>query len=236
MSSISVIIPALNEEQNLRPTVEKILSVLPQYFEHFELLIYDDGSEDKTTEIGIDLAKHESIKFTRHDISKNLGYIYQDGIKNASCEYVIMIHGQNDIKIESLNSIFQNKDSDLVIPFQKNTFERPLSRALISRLFVLINNLIFGLRLKYYNHYVLCRKSLLESIEITSFSYAFQAEVLVKLIKQGVEFKEVGIYDDFSNKVESKAFRVRNIIGVMKFYISIIHYLYIKRKKGECCE
>lgn len=232
MKDITILVPALNEETNLRPTVDKIISVLPNYYDRYEIIIYDDGSVDGTTGIGQDLARNNSnIKFIRHEVSKNLGYIYQDGIKRSQCSSLMMIHGQNDILEESLHKIFAMRNSSLIIPFQENTFERPMARALISKLFVFLNNTIFNLNLKYYNHYVLCDTELLRSVEITSFSYAFQAEVLIKLIKSGTDYVEVGIRDDFSNKKESKAFRVKNIIGVAKFYLSVLSFLYFSKKK-----
>jgi glycosyltransferase involved in cell wall biosynthesis len=231
MKSITILVPALNEESNLLPTVEKILNVVPSYFDKYEIIIYDDGSTDGTTRIGNELSLREGIEFIRHDESMNLGYIYQDGIRRAKNQKLIMIHGQNDIYEESLHKIFAQAKSPIVIPFQMNTFDRPLGRAVISRLFVHINNLIFNLKLKYYNHYVLCDTDLLRKVDITSFSYAFQAEVLIKLIKAKVPFVEVGIRDDFSNKKESKAFRLKNILGVAKFYGSVLSYLYLSKPR-----
>jgi len=44
--TISVIIPALNEEENLKPT--NVLSAINGRFSDYEFLIFDDGSSDDT--------------------------------------------------------------------------------------------------------------------------------------------------------------------------------------------
>jgi len=41
---VSEIVPAFNEEENLEPTVNTVLSALDRRFHGYELLITDDGS------------------------------------------------------------------------------------------------------------------------------------------------------------------------------------------------
>lgn len=48
MSTISMIIPAYNAEQTIRETIQ---SVLEQTFSDFEIIVIDDGSNDRTSDI-----------------------------------------------------------------------------------------------------------------------------------------------------------------------------------------
>jgi hypothetical protein len=82
--------------------------------------------------------------------------------------------------------------------------------------------------LKYYNHYVLHKREIINSININTVSYAFQAEALIKLIKRGHSHIEVGVRDDFSNDVPSKAFRLSNIIGVAFFLFRTFDEVYFR--------
>ena len=221
-TSITFIVPALNEELGLRPTVENILKVSPQFFSQVEIIIYNDGSKDQTGIIAEDLKQnHSNIKVIHHKKPKNIGYIYKDGLKNSDMDYYMMIHGQNDISIKSLEKIFSTR-SNLVIPFQENIQERPLLRQIISKIFVRYINVTTNNNLKYYNHYVLIKKSLLDNMQINTNSYAFQAEVVLKLLELGVEYKEVGVIDDFSNKHATKAFKFRNVWGVISFLLRLL--------------
>ncbi len=57
---ISVIIPALNEEKNLGKTLDAILS---SDYPNFEVIVSDNGSSDKTSEI----AKSKGVKVVREE-------------------------------------------------------------------------------------------------------------------------------------------------------------------------
>ena len=49
--SISVIIPAYNEELRIQPTIEMIHSYLRDKFRDFEIIVVDDGSTDNTVSV-----------------------------------------------------------------------------------------------------------------------------------------------------------------------------------------
>lgn len=220
-NSITIVVPALNEEKGIAPTIENLLEVVPKFFKNYRFVIYNDGSTNNTGKIAHQLAEtHDSITVVHHSKPKNIGYIYKTGFKGCKTEYYMMIHGQNDITVDSLTKIF-NTDSTIVIPYQLNTNERQWHRILLSEKFVQVINFLSGHHLKYYNHYVLAQSDLLRTIDINTSSYAFQAEVLIKLLNKGNQYQEVGIVDDFSNKRKTNAFKMRNILGIIKFIFNL---------------
>ena len=72
------------------------------------------------------------------------------------------------------------------------------------------------------NHYVLYKKEAIKSINIESAGYAFQAECIVKSLIKGATFKEVGVLDKFEVGRKSRAFSMKNIVEIIKFYKIII--------------
>src|SRR5258708_21642957 len=46
--AISVVVPVMNEEQNVRPLYEKLSAQLNALGQHYEIIFVDDGSADKT--------------------------------------------------------------------------------------------------------------------------------------------------------------------------------------------
>ena len=51
MKSLSVILPAFNEEANIRSVVEDAYETVPKFAPVFEIIVVDDGSKDRTGEI-----------------------------------------------------------------------------------------------------------------------------------------------------------------------------------------
>lgn len=49
--SISIVIPAYNEEESIVWVLKDTLKTLPKYFKDFEIIVLDDGSTDKTAKL-----------------------------------------------------------------------------------------------------------------------------------------------------------------------------------------
>lgn len=223
-SSISIIVPALNEEGNLELTVYAILDALNGLFYRYEILIFDDDSNDQTGVIADRLARtNPNVRVIHNNRTMGLGYNYKKGIELAQNEYIVMYHGDNETTGRSIADMFKFVDvADMVIPYTINTCVRPLYRRIISRTFTTMMNIITGLSLKYYNGPVIHKSDLLKTIRIITNGFAFQAETLTRLIKLGHSYVEVGIYLQRPEHVTTKAFKLKNVVSVIKSVIKLI--------------
>jgi len=92
---ISVVISVYNEEDNIRPLVEKITQALQGY--EYEIIYVDDGSTDKTVEVlrSLDHPHLKTVVF-RKNYGQSLALMA--GIDYASGEYIVTMDGdlQND--------------------------------------------------------------------------------------------------------------------------------------------
>jgi dolichol-phosphate mannosyltransferase len=222
--SISVIVPALNEEAKLEAAIETVKTSATKYFEEVEILVFDDGSTDRTGEIADRLAKQDSrIKVTHHDTPKNLGAVYKSGVKKATKEFLIMIPGDNENPPSSIEPVLAEAgNADIIVPYTTNQNARPPLRRFLSQGFVTLLNLASGCRLKYYNGTVLHRTELIRKVEIETDGFGYQAEALIKLLKQKHTFKEVPIEistDQAGRK--SRALNLKNFIAVGKFLAAV---------------
>ncbi len=222
--TISIIITALNEEDNLLQTYDKVKRAIDGRFADYEMIIFNDGSTDDTGKIVDEIARtNPKVRAMHHPRPMNLGYVYKSGIKMARMEYLMLVTGDNDVEQKAFEDTFDLRNkADMVIPFHLNERSRPLWRQIISKGFVQLVNLAAGLRLKYYNGMVLHKTSIISSIAIKTDSFAYQAEALVKLLKRGYGYIEVGIYLLDRKKGHSKAFRIKNIIGILKSVFDIL--------------
>jgi undecaprenyl-phosphate 4-deoxy-4-formamido-L-arabinose transferase len=54
---ISIVVPVYNSEESLSPLVERIEQVLPSLAEHFEVILVNDGSRDRSWDVAASLAR-----------------------------------------------------------------------------------------------------------------------------------------------------------------------------------
>ncbi len=227
-NSISIIIAALNEEHNLLGTVETVVGSAREFFDDYEVLIFNDGSTDRTGQIAGELSvSNDRIRVFNNSHPKNLGWVFKEGARQARMRHVMLVNGKNDTTAQGLASIFSlSQKADLVIPYISNMEERSFTRRAVSKTFTIMCNTIFGMNLKYFNDSVLHTKDGLSKINIRTDSYAFQAEALIKLIKSGSSYIEVGVADRYEKKIATKAFKFKNIFGVARFLVGTIRDVY----------
>lgn len=215
--SVSVIVPCLNEEENLRETYENVAAALRATASEWEILIFNDGSSDRTGEIADAIAeKDPTVHVVHHASNKGFGYTFNRGLSIARMKYISVIPGDNEISFESMKRIYQLLGkADMVIPFTVNMEVRPWGRRLVSRLFTLVMNSIFRCELQYYNGPTLHRTDLVRSLNVNTSGFAFQPIMLVKLIRRGYSVCEVDMYLQRKRNYRSSAVRLKNIVSVI---------------------
>ena len=228
--TLSVIVPALNEEENIAAAVREILQAIGDRFADYELLLFDDGSRDQTGAIMDKLAAgNPHIRVTHNATPRNLGGVYKQGVALARCDYVTWVPGDNENPGSALVPVFEAiGKADIVVPYSANMKVRPLSRRIISRCYTLLMNLLFGHWLPYYNGTAVYRTASVRGIEIRTDSFAFQSEVLVKLLRLGNTYTIVGINIQPQPNRTSKAFRWRNVLTVIKAVFCLFYEVHFQ--------
>lgn len=84
MNTLSVVIPALNEEDGIADIIERVLAVKQPLAEagvgELELIIVDDGSQDRTPEI---VAGYPEVVLVRHPVNQGYGAAIKTGFRQA---------------------------------------------------------------------------------------------------------------------------------------------------------
>ena len=83
---ISVVIPIYNEAEGIRPLYERLVPCAESWGEDFEIVLVNDGSQDRTEELCEDLVRHDPrlklVSFTRnfgHQAAVTAGLCYCSG-------------------------------------------------------------------------------------------------------------------------------------------------------------
>jgi len=229
--SISVIVTAMNEQGNLQPAVEAVVQAVASRFLDYEVIIVDDGSSDRTFAMAEALAAgNPRIRVHRNPRNLGLGRSYRIGIHLATHEYTAWVAGNNMLSAEALGRVYDRVgERDMVISHILYDV-RPLNRRLISRVFVVGMNLLFSVRLKYYTGPPVFRSAVAKRFPpgVTSGSL-FVAEVLIRLLRAGQSYVEVGLQPQRRTSGATKTFRLKNVLGVCRGVTRLFWEIRVRR-------
>lgn len=230
---LSIMVPAFNEEANLENTVKEIKKSIDKRLETYEILIFDDGSRDKTGYIADKLVRtYQNIKTFHNKKNSGTGYCYSKGLELAKYEHYMYIPGDNQFPSQALSLMLQKLGSaDIIIPYVKNMHIRPFTRRVISVIYTFLINSLFGLNIIYYNAPVIHKTALLRGvIPRKNSGHAYQTYILVHLIKAGASYTEVGFNMYERKSGGTSAFKIKNIIRVVNTLFSMFWDIKIRRK------
>ena len=215
--SLSVIIPAYNEAENIMATLENVATAFEPLSLPHEILVIDDGSRDQTAAI-VESARvrYPAVRLLKNERNMGFGWSYRRGVEAAALAHIVMVHGDNAWGWATLREFFGHTgEADVIIGFTRDMMKsRTWARTVISKTFTLLINLITWRRLRYYNGLQIHQAPILKSLHIESRGYGFQAEVLVKALRLTKTYVEVPMDLIEREKGESKAFRMKNFVDV----------------------
>ena len=105
--SISIIIPAYNEEKRLPATLEKILAYLDGTGWSFaEVIVVDDGSADGTAAVAARVAAaRPNVRVLRNPGNRGKGYSVRHGMLEAKGEWTLFSDADLSAPIEELENL-----------------------------------------------------------------------------------------------------------------------------------
>jgi glycosyltransferase involved in cell wall biosynthesis len=230
--SISVFIPALNEEKNLEPTVARLIEALTVTVDDYEIIIVDDGSSDGTRAIADALAAENSaIRALHNSRNRGLGYCFAQGYREARKNFFVYIPGDNTWPYRSFVELFGNLGrADVITSYAINPDVRPFGRRIISRVYTEVLDVLFSQHLQYFNGLSIYPVEFLRRDPVTTFGFGFQAEVLLKALNFGLSYIEVGLPIDARTAGGSKAVTLANILSVLSTLVRLFFELRVMRR------
>ncbi|MCC0064599.1 MAG: glycosyltransferase [Defluviimonas sp.] len=110
--SLSVVIPAYNEEGAVRQTIESVREELEPLDIPYEIIVVDDGSEDAT----LSIARETGAIVDSNQVNTGYGASLKRGIRRAQYEYVAIIDADGTYPAHYLPSMLAMcRDQDMVV-------------------------------------------------------------------------------------------------------------------------
>ena len=194
---LSVFFPAYNEEENVPIVVEKALQVLPQVADEYEVIIVNDGSQDRTGEVAEELARaHPCVRVIHHE--RNLGYgaALRSGFRGAKYPWVAFTDSDGQFDLADIERFLPFTDSaDLILGYRLQRADSFIRR-IYTFGWALIPRILLDMDVRDYScGFKLIRKSVIEAVEpLQGEEKVYQIELLVKAKRKGFRFAEVGVH------------------------------------------
>ncbi|MDT8414102.1 MAG: glycosyltransferase family 2 protein [Flavobacteriaceae bacterium] len=91
--TLSIIVPAYNEEQTIRKLLDRVFDVQLMHELKKEVVVINDCSTDNTEKVILDYQKEHSeysLNYIKHEINQGKGAALHSGIKLANGDYIII--------------------------------------------------------------------------------------------------------------------------------------------------
>ncbi len=117
-NKISIILPTLNEEKNLRQLIPEIIFLCENDLKiKYEIIVVDDGSTDSTKEYVLSLNEDNySLKFIQRVEGKSLPLSILEGIKSSEFDNVMWLDADGSMTVKAMKKLliayFDNPQND----------------------------------------------------------------------------------------------------------------------------
>src|SRR6185295_3669539 len=195
--TISAVLPALNEEENIETATLRLAEVLGSLsLKDWEVIIVDDGSTDRTGEIADRLVAEDPAHIRVFHHNPNLGYreALKTGFTSARHQLFFYTDSDNQFDVREITSLLPLiENSDIVNGFRIYRFD-PLTRLVLSWGFNLLVRIIFRINVRDIDcAFKLFRREVFDKVTIESKKFFVDAEVLAKARYFGFKMAEVGV-------------------------------------------
>lgn len=229
---ISVVIPALNEEENIRASVETVARAARAADDMpLEIILVNDGSTDQTGQICDQLAREYSfVRVLHHPTNLGQGAAILNGLGLAKYDRLTMFPGDNELSFFTIRNLFVNRDkADYVMAMILNIEYRSARRILLSAIYSHIYTTTFRMPIRYVNSPGLWPVAALRQMDLRARRYSLHGEINTKLLRQPITFVEIDGYMNPS-VVKSSAMSTKNVFEVVHSYLRLCFEIFVTNR------
>jgi glycosyltransferase involved in cell wall biosynthesis len=195
-NSISFVIPAYNEQDNIKRSVDSAFDFLNSNFSDFEIIVVDDGSRDNTQTVCKDLISQYGNKVIvlKHPENKGYGAALRTGLFSAKKDLVFYTDSDNQFDTREISSFMPYvADYDLVIGYRKDRKDR-LIRKFCAFVYNRLIFLLFQLDVRDIDcSFKLFKRPALNLLSIDRDRFLVDAELLLKSKLNNFKIKQLPV-------------------------------------------
>jgi len=194
--SLTLVLPAFNEEANIDAVVQDSLATLPAFADTYEIIVVDDGSRDRTGKIVADLAANDDrVRLVSHGRNRGYGAALTSGFDASTGDFVMFMDADRQFNIRDMRLLVPFAgEYDIVAGFRMERSD-PLHRRVLAEMFNVSVRMLFGVHLRDIDcAFKLFRGNLLRVLPLTAPGALINTEIQAKARRQGATLQQVGVH------------------------------------------
>lgn len=145
MEGVSIIVPALNEEESIGAVLDDIKEVMENNKVNYEVIVVNDGSKDKTG----DIARDKGATVIRHPYSAGYGASIQEGMNLSTFGIIVIIDADGTYPVKKIPELVEYlSEFDMVVGARTGkNYRGSLLKHPLRKFFQLLCEFVTGVRI-----------------------------------------------------------------------------------------
>jgi glycosyltransferase involved in cell wall biosynthesis len=229
MPTLSIVIPAYNEERSLVRCLDRVLAIEQEDLT-LEVLIVNDASRDNTARLAEQIAaRHPQVRVIHHEHNQGKGAALHSGFRHATGDWVAVQDA--DLEYDPRDLI------RLLVPLREGKADVVLGSRFLAagerrvlyfwhsignRVLTLLSNMFTDLNLSDMETcYKVFRREVLQQVELFEKRFGFEPEIVANISRLRLRVYEIGVSYAGRTYEEGKKIGLRD--GFRALYC-ILHY------------
>lgn len=197
MTSISLVLPAYNEADNIEPLIDEAVPALEACVEDYEIIVVDDGSADDTAGVTRRLmTRVPNLRLVQHPANQGFGAAVFSGFTSAVKDWIFYTDADRQFVLSELERFVPlMNDADLIAGYRAPRRD-PFLRVVYGKGWSMLCTLLFGYTVRDVDcAFKLFRRDIIEALasQIASRGATFSIEWLVRAKRAGYRFVELPV-------------------------------------------
>ncbi len=195
MQSISVVIPAYNEEPNVSSAVQRVSETMQGLGTDYEIIVVNDGSRDRTGEVTKSLlGQVPRLRLVEHYPNRGYGGALKAGFAAATKDLIAFVPADNQFDFADIKLLLSKMNGASIVTGYRANRRDPLIRRLNGLGWNSVVRLLFGYLARDIDcGFKLFRRELLDQVNLESNGAMIDTEFLAGAKLRGYKIAEVPV-------------------------------------------
>ncbi len=196
LTSLSIFMPAYNEESNIAATIIDAAKAAKSITSDYEIIVVNDGSDDKTADIVQALAKqNEHLRLINHRQNRGYGAAVKTGLAACRKDWIFFTDSDGQFHYDELGRFAEATSvADLVMGYRRKRMD-PFHRVFVAQVLLKIwNFVLFGLTVRDVDcAYKLFRRLVRDTVKLKTESAITVSEFIIKAKVANFRIKQLPV-------------------------------------------